>query len=82
MGSSTLLRSERGSRHDPPQRPREMIFVPCPKSKCAARLSDSVCRAKGCHLGCNEYHRHTVRLPKEIAAWCRYFTALKLEDNY
>lgn len=45
------------------------------------RVPSAVCRDRGCHVNCLIYHRHTVRLPKDMAAWCRYFTALRMEDS-
>ena len=45
------------------------------------RVPSAVCRDRGCHVNCLIYHRHTVRLPKDMAAWCRCFTALRMEDQ-
>ena len=45
------------------------------------RVPSAVCRDRGCHVNCLIYHRHTVRLLKDMAAWCRYFTALTMEDS-
>ena len=48
-----------------------MTFFPCPKRKNHPRVPSAVCRDRGCHVNCLIYHRHTERLPKDMAAWCR-----------
>ena len=58
-----------------------MTFFPCPKRKNHPRIPSAVCRDRGCHVNCLIYHRHTERLPKDMAGWCRYFTALRMEDS-
>ncbi len=58
-----------------------MIFIPCPKRKGMPWTSSTVCRVKGCHTNCRTYHKFAARLPRDMAAWCRCFTARNLEDN-
>jgi hypothetical protein len=58
-----------------------MHYTPCPKRKGQPWTSGTVCLAKGCHIGCKEYHRHTERLPEDMAIYCKYFSLRHLEDH-
>jgi hypothetical protein len=54
-----------------------MTYFPCPNG---FRTCTAICRARGCHRKCKTYQERT-RLPKDMAAWCRYFSALRMEDG-
>ena len=45
------------------------------------RVPSAVCRDRGCHVNCLIYHRHTERLPKDMAIYCKYFSLRHLEDE-
>ena len=49
-------------------------------SKDNIRTCTAMCRGRGCHVKCKTYQEQ-VRLPRDMAAWCRYFTALRMEDS-
>ena len=58
-----------------------MTFFPCPKRKNHPRIPSAVCRDRGCHVNCLIYHRHTERLPEDMAIYCKYFSLRHLEDH-
>ena len=49
-------------------------------SKDDIRTCTAICRGRGCHRKCKTYQERT-QLPKDMAGWCRYFTALTMEDS-
>jgi len=58
-----------------------MTFFPCPNG---FRTCTAICRGRGCHRKCKtyqDYHRHTVRLLKDMAIYCKYFSLRHLEDH-
>ena len=54
-----------------------MTFFPCPNG---FRTCTAICQSRGCHVKCKTYQEQ-VRLPRDMAAWCRCFTALTMEDS-
>ena len=44
-----------------------MTFFPCPNG---FRTCTAICRSRGCHVKCKTYQEQ-VRLPRDMAAWCR-----------
>jgi len=58
-----------------------MTFFPCPKRKNHPRIPSAVCRDRGCHVNCLIYHRHTERLPEDMAIYCKYFSLRHWEDH-
>jgi len=58
-----------------------MTFFPCPKRKNHPRIPSAVCRDRGCHVNCLIYHRHTERLPEDMAIYCKYFSLRHWEDQ-
>ena len=54
-----------------------MTFFPCPNG---FRTCTAICQSRCCHRKCKTYQERT-QLPKDMAGWCRYFTALRMEDS-